>query len=69
MYPDPTVCVCLYVGNAKAYSAYRKMMFERQLADEQQLTAGELNNFSWSWQTWSDGFPIGWPYTDPFYSF
>jgi hypothetical protein len=69
IYPDPKVCVCLYVGNEKAYSAYRKMMFDRNLADEQAMTAQALNDFSWNWTAWADGFPYGWPYTDSIYNY
>lgn len=67
IYPDPTVCVCLYIGNEKAYSAYRRMMFERNLADERATTAQALDDFSWNWAPWASGFPYGWPYTDSIY--
>ncbi len=67
VYPDPTVCVCLYVGNEKAYSAYRRMMYDKNLADEQRLTAQTLDNVSWNWGPWGTGFPYGWPYTDSIY--
>src|ERR1044072_94536 len=53
VYPDPTVCVCLYVGDQNAYAAYRKNMFDKQLADEQQMTAQEMEMYSW------DGGPGG----------
>jgi hypothetical protein len=69
IYPDPTVCVCLYVGNEKAYSAYRRMMFEKNVTDEQAMTAQALDDFRWNWQTWSTGFPYGWPYSDPIYQY
>jgi len=64
IYPDPTVCVCLYVGNQKSYSAYRKMMFDKNLADEQSMTAASLDDMSWNWGAWG---PYGWPYTDSIY--
>ena len=35
VYPDPTVCVCLYVGDQNAYATYRKNVFQQNLADEQ----------------------------------
>ena len=69
VYPDPTVCVCLYVGNAKAYATYRRMMFDKNLADEQALTAQSLNDFRWSWTPWTAGFPYGTPYSDPIYTY
>ena len=61
VYPDPTVCGCLYVGDQNAYAAYRKNMFDKQLADEQQMTAQEMEMYSWDWGPWG-GWPYGWYY-------
>ena len=61
MYPDPTVCVCLYVGDQNAYATYRKNMFAKNLADEQQLTAQTMEMNSWDWGPWG-GWPYGWYY-------
>ena len=54
VYPDPTVCVCLYVGDQNAYAAYRKNMFDKQLADENAMTAQEMDMYSWDWSPWGD---------------
>jgi hypothetical protein len=61
VYPDPTVCVCLYVGDQNAYATYRKNMFDKQLADEQQMTAQEMEMYSFDWGPWG-GWPYGWYY-------
>lgn len=61
VYPDPTVCVCLYVGDQNAYATYRKNMFSKQLADEQQMTAQEMEMNSFDWGPWG-GWPYGWYY-------
>ena len=61
IYPDPTVCVCLYVGDQNAYALYRKNMFDKQLADEQQMTAQEMDMYSMDWGPWG-GYPMGWYY-------
>lgn len=58
VYPDPTVCACLYVGDQKAYGAYRKEVFEKHLADEQAMTANEMADY-WDWGPWG-GWPGGW---------
>ena len=60
IYPDPTVCACLYVGDQAAYGTYRKYVFEKRLADEQALTANEMA-MSWDWGPWG-GWPYGWYY-------
>src|SRR5258708_4921393 len=39
LYADPLVCNCLYVGDQKAYGRYRQEVFQRKIADEQQLAA------------------------------
>ena len=61
VYPDPTVCVCLYVGDQNAYATYRKNMFDKQLADEQQMTAQDMEMYSFDWGPWG-GWPYGWYY-------
>jgi len=60
VYPDPTVCGCLYVGDQNAYATYRKYAFEKQLASEQAMTANEMA-MSWDWGPWG-GWPYGWYY-------
>ena len=62
VYPDPTVCVCLYVGNQAAYAAYQKNVFQKNLADEQQMTANINSMNDWDWGPWG-GYPYpGWYY-------
>ena len=61
VYPDPTVCVCLYVGDQNAYATYRKNVFQQNLADEQQMTAETMEMNDWDWGPWG-GYPRGWFY-------
>jgi hypothetical protein len=61
VYPDPTVCVCLYVGDQKAYATYRQNVFAKNLADEQAMTATEMSMTEWDWGPWG-GYPYGWYY-------
>jgi hypothetical protein len=58
IYADPVVCNCLYVGDQSAFNAYKRELFQRNIADEQQLTA-EMYQGPWSWDGWSWG-PWGW---------
>jgi hypothetical protein len=39
LYADPTICKCLYAGNQSAWQAYRQMVFQQNIASEQQMTA------------------------------
>ncbi len=62
VYPDPTVCVCLYVGNQSAYARYQANVFQKNLADEQQMTANINSMNDWDWGPWG-GYPYpGWYY-------
>jgi hypothetical protein len=53
-YADPTICGCLYVGDQVAYGRYRENVFQKRLADEQQMTA-QMNE-NWDWGPWG---PMG----------
>jgi hypothetical protein len=62
VYPDPTVCVCLYVGNQAAYGKYQANVFQKNIADEQQMTANINSMNDWDWGPWG-GYPYpGWYY-------
>ncbi|HVZ06850.1 hypothetical protein [Rhodopila sp.] len=39
VYADPTVCMCIYIGNQAAYGSFREKVFARQITDEQAMTA------------------------------
>ena len=53
VYPDPTVCMCLYVGNQAAYGSYREKVFVKQLADERAMTA---QTYQMDWGPWGPGW-------------
>jgi len=53
-YADPTICSCLYVGNEAAYGRYRENVFEKHLANEQQMTAEMYQNMDWG--VWGPGW-------------
>ncbi len=61
VYPDPSVCACLYVGDQTAYGTYRANVFQKNLADERAMTANEMSMYSWDWGPWG-GYPMGWYY-------
>ncbi len=54
VYADPVGCNCLYIGNQKAYGAFRRELFQQHIADEQQMTA-MMYGRPWSWYGWSWG--------------
>lgn len=58
-YADPLVCNCLYTGDQQAFDNYKREMFERHLADEQELTAQMYSEPPGWWDGWRWG-PWGW---------
>ncbi len=61
VYADPTICNCVYLGDEQAYDAYRRMVFQKNLADEQQAAA-QMAEYSavpypFAWDTWGPGTP------------
>lgn len=61
VYADPTICNCLYLGDEQAYDFYRRMMFQKNLVNEQQAVA-QMTEYSavpypFAWETWGPGTP------------
>jgi hypothetical protein len=54
VYADPVECKCLYVGDQKAYGAYRQEVLAKHLANEQQMTA-QMYQDRWDWGRWDWG--------------
>ena len=51
VYADPLVCGCLYVGDQAAYGRYQQEVFQRRLADQQEMTA-QMNQMGWDDGPW-----------------
>lgn len=56
VYGDPTVCKCVYFGSQQAYGAYRAMVFQQNIADEQRMTAFMMQDSSFDFGPWGPGF-------------
>jgi len=64
-YADPLVCNCLYTGDQRAFDTYKYEVFERRIADEQQLTAQMYQEppgwwHGWNWGLWGSPGPAWW---------
>ncbi|MPR13413.1 hypothetical protein [Microvirga tunisiensis] len=55
VYADPAGCQCVYFGNQTAWSNYRGAVFEKRLANEQQMTA-MMNQDAFDFGPWGPGF-------------
>jgi hypothetical protein len=56
LYGDPTVCKCVYFGTQQAYGAYRAMVFQQNIANEQQMTAMMQQQAAFDFGAWGPGF-------------
>jgi hypothetical protein len=56
VYADPLVCDCLYVGSQQAYGTYQAALQQKQIADEQEMTAQVYADPAWDWGPWGYGF-------------
>jgi len=56
IYADPLVCDCLYVGSQQAYGQYQQAVQQKQIADEQEMTAQQYADPAWNWGPWGYGF-------------
>ena len=53
VYADPVVCQCVYLGSQAAYAQYRGMVFQQNLANEQQMNAIMAQN-AFDFGPWGD---------------
>jgi hypothetical protein len=64
IYADPLVCSCLYVGTQQAFNQYKLYQQQKNLADEQLMTAQTYSDPAWRWNAWGpvvgpNGFVYG----------
>jgi hypothetical protein len=53
VYPDPTICACLYVGNQVAYDAYVQRQRQRNQLDAATVTVPE-QAMGWDFAPWAE---------------
>ena len=52
VYPDPTHCNCLYAGTETEYQQYKKMVLDKQIAEDNLMAAEAAEDASMNWGTW-----------------
>jgi hypothetical protein len=57
LYADAEVCQCVYAGSETNYQDYQKMVYQTDLADEQETTAELNNETSFNWGVWGPWGP------------
>jgi hypothetical protein len=59
VFADAKSCQCVYVGTEKNYQEYQKMVYQKELADEQETTAEMNNEAMFNWGAWGPWGPWG----------
>jgi hypothetical protein len=52
IYADPDVCKCIWVGDQQQYSRFQQLRLQKQIADEQLMTAQALRDAAFRWELW-----------------
>jgi len=52
VYPDPSYCNCLYVGDSKDYKEYRRLALQKAIADEKLEAAETMEDASMEGAMW-----------------
>ncbi len=55
VYADATTCRCVYWGNEASYQRYQQLAVQREIADEQRMTAQMNENAAMNWGMWGPG--------------
>lgn len=56
VYPDPTICGCLYYGTMDNYSAYQQLALDQRLASEQEMAAMLNQQAAFDYAPWGPPF-------------
>jgi hypothetical protein len=59
VYADAEACRCVYVGTEKNYQDYQKMVYQTELADEEETTAEINSENRFNWGVWGPWGPWG----------
>jgi len=57
VYADPKNCGCLYVGDEAAYERFHQLALQKQIAQEQLMTAQMNEDAAMNWGLWG---PLWW---------
>ncbi|OGX14349.1 MAG: hypothetical protein A2351_06615 [Omnitrophica bacterium RIFOXYB12_FULL_50_7] len=57
VYADAEACQCVYVGTEQNYQDYQKMVYQTNLADEQEATAEMNSETMFNWGVWGPWGP------------
>jgi hypothetical protein len=59
VYADATTCQCIYIGQDANYQNYQQLQTQKNIAQEQQMTAEMNENAAMNWDVWGPGYGVG----------
>lgn len=59
VYADASYCQCIYIGNEKAYQRYQQLALQKQIAEDQRMTAEMNADAAMDWDLWGPWGPWG----------
>jgi hypothetical protein len=56
IYADATTCQCLYIGQDSNYQNFQQLQIQKNIAQEQQMSAEMNENAAMNWGIWGPGY-------------
>jgi hypothetical protein len=58
VYADATTCQCMYIGQDANYQSFQQLQTQKNIAQEQQMTAEMNQNNAMNWGIWGPGYGV-----------
>ena len=59
VYADATTCQCLYIGQDSNYQNFQQLQIQKNIAQEQQMSAEMNDDGAMNWGMWGPGYGMG----------
>ena len=59
IYADATTCQCLYIGQDSNYQNFQQLQIQKNIVQEQQMSAEMNENAAMNWGMWGPGYGMG----------
>ena len=59
VYADATTCQCIYIGQDASYQKFQQLQVQKNIAQEQQMTAEMNEDSAMNWGMWGPGYGMG----------
>ena len=59
VYADATTCQCLYLGDDSDYQRFQQLQIQKNIIQDQKMTAEMNENATMNWGIWGPGYGMG----------